>query len=43
MFYKDGFFNKDISDYDPILSKSLNKELDRQSRSQQQIPSRLQA
>ena len=30
MFYKDGFFNKDISDYDPILSKSLNKELNRQ-------------
>ena len=30
MFYKDGFFKKDINDYDPILSKSLNKELNRQ-------------
>ena len=30
MFYKEGFFNKDISDYDPILSKSLNKEFNRQ-------------
>ncbi len=30
MFYKDGFFKKDINDYDPTLSKSLNKELNRQ-------------
>ena len=30
MFFKDGFFNKDISDYDPVLSQSLNRELDRQ-------------
>ena len=30
MFFKDGFFNKDISDYDPVLFQSLNKELDRQ-------------
>ena len=30
MFYKDGFFNKDISDYDPVLYQSLNRELDRQ-------------
>ncbi len=30
MFFKDGFFNKDIRDYDPILFKSLNNELDRQ-------------
>ncbi len=30
MFYKDGFFKKDISDYDPILSESLDKELGRQ-------------
>jgi len=30
MFFKDGFFNKDISDYDPVLYQSLNRELDRQ-------------
>ena len=30
MFYKDGFFDKDISDYDPVLYQSLNRELDRQ-------------
>ena len=30
MFYKDGFFNDDIRSYDPILSKFINQELDRQ-------------
>ena len=30
MFFKDGFFNKDISDYDPVLYQSLNRELARQ-------------
>ena len=30
MFYKDGFFNDDIRSYDPILSKFIDQELDRQ-------------
>ena len=30
MFYKDGFFNDDIKSYDPILSKFIDQELDRQ-------------
>jgi glycine hydroxymethyltransferase len=30
MYYKEGFFNKDIADYDPSLSSIINKELFRQ-------------
>jgi len=30
MFYKDGFFNDDIRNYDPILSKFIDQELNRQ-------------
>jgi glycine hydroxymethyltransferase len=30
MFYKEGFFNKDINSYDTILSNMINKELHRQ-------------
>ena len=30
MYYKKGFFNKDIKEYDPFLSNIINKELDRQ-------------
>ena len=30
MFYKDGFFNDDIRNYDPILSKFIDQELKRQ-------------
>ncbi len=30
MFYKEGFFNKDINSYDTILSDMINKELHRQ-------------
>ena len=30
MYYKEGFFNKDIADYDPSLSSIINKELSRQ-------------
>ena len=30
MYYKKGFFNKDINGYDPFLSKIINKELERQ-------------
>ncbi len=30
MFYKDGFFNDDITSYDPILSKFIDQELVRQ-------------
>jgi glycine hydroxymethyltransferase len=30
MYYKEGFFNKDIKEYDPFLSNIINKELERQ-------------
>jgi len=30
MYYKEGFFNDDIADYDPSLSSIINKELSRQ-------------
>ena len=30
MYYKKGFFNKDIKEYDPFLSNIINKELERQ-------------
>jgi len=30
MYYKKGFFNKDINEYDPFLSNIINKELARQ-------------
>ena len=30
MYYKKGFFNKDINEYDPFLSNIINKELERQ-------------
>ena len=30
MYHKEGFFNKDIADYDPSLSSIINKELFRQ-------------
>jgi glycine hydroxymethyltransferase len=30
MYYKEGFFNKDIKEYDPFLSDIINKELERQ-------------
>ena len=30
MYYKEGFFNKDIKEYDPFLSNTINKELERQ-------------
>ena len=30
MFYKEGFFNKDINSYDTILSNMIDKELHRQ-------------
>ena len=30
MYYKEGFFNKDIKEYDPFLSNIINKELKRQ-------------
>ena len=30
MFYKEGFFNKDINNYDASLSEMLDKELYRQ-------------
>ena len=30
MYYKKGFFNKDINEYDPYLSNIINKELERQ-------------
>ena len=30
MYYKEGFFNNDIADYDPSLSSIINKELYRQ-------------
>ena len=30
MYYKEGFFNKDIDSYDPFLSKIIDKELKRQ-------------
>ena len=30
MFYKEGFFNKDINNYDSSLSEMLDKELYRQ-------------
>ena len=30
MYYKEGFFNKDIKEYDPFLSNIINKEMERQ-------------
>ena len=30
MYFKEGFFNKDIKEYDPFLSNIINKELERQ-------------
>ena len=30
MYYKKGFFNKDIKEYDPFLSNIINKEMERQ-------------
>ena len=30
MFYKDGFFDDNISSYDPTLSKFIDQELNRQ-------------
>lgn len=30
MYYKEGFFNKDIKEYDPFLSNIINQELERQ-------------
>tara|TARA_B100000989_G_C19505298_1_gene456210 strand:+ start:530 stop:1801 length:1272 start_codon:yes stop_codon:yes gene_type:complete len=30
MFYKDGFFDEDINNYDPVLSKFIDQELNRQ-------------